>query len=243
MVTKHLARTTVTVAQSGKETTINDSDALLEEGTQALHAVDMSGGNVALTDAEFTQHFHFQVADGMTAARILTIPNEVDGNANTAERYFMVTNNDDVDIVTVTVNGGGSLIVLPTTSVALFSDGTNVFRVDNGINLAMYFQAVPTASQILMQYVATESFTLPVGLVGSQGFLNVAATAETSYVVQKNGSGSLGTVVFAIAGTVATFVFTVATAFVAGDQLTILAPAVPDATSADFSLTLSGKRT
>jgi hypothetical protein len=70
-----------------------------------------------------------------------------------------------------------------------------------------------------------------------------AATAETDFDLQKNDV-SIGTVRFAISGTVATFVAISEETFVAGDRLELIAPVTPDGTLAEiyftFKLTRDG---
>jgi hypothetical protein len=68
-----------------------------------------------------------------------------------------------------------------------------------------------------------------------------AATAQTDFDLKKNGS-SIGTVRFAAAGTTASYVSISASSWVAGDILTLIAPATPDATIADIWGTLVGVR-
>ena len=74
---------------------------------------------------------------------------------------------------------------------------------------------------------------------GSQGTAGTAATAMATFEVQKNGV-NVGTMVFAAAATTATFTMASATTFNAGDVLTLVAPAVPDATLANLAWTFMG---
>lgn len=74
---------------------------------------------------------------------------------------------------------------------------------------------------------------------GSVGKAITAATAETSFEIRKNGT-AIGTMVFAAAGTDASFTVASAVSFAVGDILSIHAPATADATLADFGYTLKG---
>jgi hypothetical protein len=100
---------------------------------------------------------------------------------------------------------------------------------------------VPTASQI----VCFHTFTIPVGFVasltGAKGKAKTAATAQTDFDIQKNGA-SFGTMRFAASATTATFIAASSSSFVAGDDITVIAPTTPDATLADITLTLQGTR-
>jgi hypothetical protein len=78
--------------------------------------------------------------------------------------------------------------------------------------------------------------TLPADAVGSSVEAETAATAETDFDLQKNDV-SIGTVRFAISGTVATFVSISEETFVAGDRLELIAPVTPDATLAEVYFT------
>lgn len=243
MTTDHLDRTTLTVGQNGKETTVNNSDGRLENATQREFEVDMTAGDVTLTETNQASNYSFK-ATGLTANRKLIFNTKYGTNpANSAARYVRVENNSGSFTVEVEQdNTGQTIIVLPKTAVALYMDGTNVKRVDSGMALGGFAAGIPAANALLFQYVATESFELAIGLPGTQSFLGVATTLAVSYVIQKNGA-NIGTIDFAALGTVGTYTFVAAVSFVAGDRLQVLAPAVPDATAADLSFTYSARRT
>jgi hypothetical protein len=81
----------------------------------------------------------------------------------------------------------------------------------------------------------------------SQATLQVAATASTVFVINKVISGTptqIGTITFAISGTVGTFASTggAGQTLNLGDVAQVLAPASPDATAAGLGFTLSGTR-
>jgi hypothetical protein len=111
------------------------------------------------------------------------------------------------------------------------------------IGIGVFLAGLPTASQLLLRYA------LPVAVdfaddfaSSSRGSASAAATAQTDYDVKKNGS-SVGTIRYAAAATTPTFITTGGTvSFAAGDVLSIVAPASPDATLADADFTLMGTR-
>lgn len=103
------------------------------------------------------------------------------------------------------------------------------------------YNGVPTASVVVLRLKTPTAFTLPQNLTGSQGVAEVAATAQTDFDIQKNGS-SIGTMRFAASGTVPSFIFSSAVSFAAGDRLKVIAPATPDATLADIAFSLLGTR-
>ena len=101
-------------------------------------------------------------------------------------------------------------------------------------------QAGPAAASLVVQrHVFADAVTFPAGLIGSQGMAGVSATATATYNICKNGTAA-GTMVFAAGVTTATFTMSSATTYLAGDILTVVAPASPDATLANLAWTLVG---
>lgn len=102
-------------------------------------------------------------------------------------------------------------------------------------NFALYAQGSVQANEVLQQYITTDAFTLPYGLTGSQAVQGVATTTNVSYSIAKNGT-VIGSVDFT--PTSVSFTFTAQVSFAIGDILSIIAPAVPDNTQANVSITL-----
>lgn len=102
---------------------------------------------------------------------------------------------------------------------------------------------VPSASQVLLRAIMVRDVSFPDNFSGSQAEAEIAATAQTDFDVQKNGS-SIGYFRFAAAATAATFNTTGSgvEAFAAGDILKVVAPASPDATLAHISFTFKGTK-
>lgn len=100
---------------------------------------------------------------------------------------------------------------------------------------------VPSVSLVIMRFPAPRAIAFAVSLTNSQGVAAIAATAQTDFDILKNGV-SFGTMRFAAAGTVATFISAGGATFAAGDVLTVVAPASPDATLSDIGFTLVGTR-
>ena len=99
----------------------------------------------------------------------------------------------------------------------------------------------PAASQIVERYIFAAPVSFPAGLGGSYGTAGSAATAGASFAIAKNNA-AVGTMAFAAGAASATFTMATATPFAAGDVLTIVAPATPDATLANLAWTLSGSQ-
>lgn len=100
----------------------------------------------------------------------------------------------------------------------------------------------PSASELVAEYPAARTLMLPAAMAGSVGRARTAATAQTDFDVQKNGS-SVGTIRFAASATSATFIAASAITLAVGDRLGVVAPSSVDATLADISVTLKGYRT
>jgi len=140
---------------------------------------------------------------------------------------------------TVTLQANGGAIADAKTVLCDFESdaGSDTHPYDIGGS----YSGAPTASVVLMRYPLPRAVTFPAGLAPSQGVAAVAATAQTDFDILKNGS-SFGTMRFAAAGTVASFIAASPATFAAGDILTVVAPASPDATLADIGFALSGTR-
>lgn len=99
----------------------------------------------------------------------------------------------------------------------------------------------PSASLVLLRYKFPRTVVFPAGLTDSQGTAGTAATAQTDFDIRRNGV-SVGTMRFAAAATSATFIAASQQTYNAGDILTLVAPASPDATLAGVSFVLAGTR-
>ena len=117
--------------------------------------------------------------------------------------------------------------------------------------VAFVKSGVPTASEFLGIWAAPSSITtttFAAAIAGSSGKALTAATAQTDIDVRKNATTaangtSVGTVRWAAAGTVPTFIAASPISCTGGtDWLTFWAPATPDATLADFGVSLYGTR-
>jgi hypothetical protein len=139
--------------------------------------------------------------------------------------------------VSVNIVGGGiqDLASVAAYTYAITGAGQGTVTVVTGT----FVNGKPTASLVLQRYVFATAVTFPAGLVGSQGTTGTAATAMATFEVEKNGV-NIGTMVFAAAASTAAFAMTAAITFNAGDVLTLVAPAVPDATLANLAWTFMG---
>jgi hypothetical protein len=132
--------------------------------------------------------------------------------------------------------GGGlqSLTSLPEYPYVVAGTGQASSTIVSGS-----FSGRPASNLVLQSYVVATPVTVPTGLLGSRGSAATVATAMTTFNIQKN-STNVGTMVFAPSADTATFTMNSATVFNAGDVLTIVAPAAPDATLANLAWTIMG---
>jgi hypothetical protein len=136
------------------------------------------------------------------------------------------------------VGGGGqSLASVPAYTYTVTGSG----KASVATTVSGSYAGSPTANLVIQRYVFAGTVMFPAGLTGSQGTAGVAATVTTTYRITKNGA-NVGTMVFGAGTTIATFSMTPATAFTAGDILTVVAPTVPDATLANLAWTLIGSQ-
>jgi hypothetical protein len=136
----------------------------------------------------------------------------------------------------INIVGGGlqGLASVPVYTYMVKGTGQTSSTVVSGS-----FTGRPTANLVLQSYVFAASAILPAGLSGSRGTAATVATATTTFAIQKNGA-AVGNMSFLGSATTATFTMSSATVFNAGDVLTVVAPATPDATLANLAWTFLG---
>jgi hypothetical protein len=121
-----LAIDQIAEGQSSAYLVANAGISALEEAENKQLAVDMSGGDVTLTQNQFLRNVLFRCS-GQVDDDNLTIPSSitVDASPATPQRKFLVRN--DSDTYTVTVTDGTVSYVVPTEATALLVyDGTNL---------------------------------------------------------------------------------------------------------------------
>ena len=134
-----------------------------------------------------------------------------------------------------TFGGAQNLAGVPVYSYLVAGSGkSSASRTISGS-----YSGAPSSNLLMQQYVFTETVVFPSGLAGSAGVAGVAATGSAGFNIAKNNS-LVGTMTFAAGSKTATFTMASATTFVAGDILTMFAPATPDATLSSLSWTFVG---
>jgi len=164
--------------------------------------------------------------------------------------YIIINNTTGSFDVTVKTAAGTGVVVTQGSVALVVCDGTNVLALSLAGAVAggtqpfvvgSWKNGAPGVSERCLGFSMPSgitSLTLPAGATNSSVEAETAATAQTDFDLQKNG-GSIGTLRFAISGTVATFVGISETTFVGGDLLEIQAPVTPDATLANVYFTLA----
>src|SRR5215831_4648 len=135
--------------------------------------------------------------------------------------------------------GGGAQSLASVPAYAYTVTGS--VKASVATTVSSSYTGPTTANLVVQRFVFAGTVMFPAGLTGSQGTAGVAATATTSYSIKKNGA-NVGTMIFAAGATAATFSMASATTFMAGDILTVVAPASPDATLANLAWTLVGSQ-
>jgi len=102
---------------------------------------------------------------------------------------------------------------------------------------------IPTVSQVLLRAPMVRAVEFPDNFVGSVSIANVAATAQSDFLIKRNGT-QIGYFRFAAAGTVATFTTSGSGVemFAIADVLTVESPASPDSTLADIGFVFMGTK-
>jgi len=160
-----------------------------------------------------------------------------------------------LDLTTSSSNGGvevdlnGSAVVTGASKLNFSGTGITVTNPGGGqanITLTPYYRVgafattSPSANEVLLLHPATDAFTLAANLAGSVVKVGSNPAATFALSVTKNGT-TVGTISISTSGVV-TLTTTGGTTvvFAAGDLLSIVAPATPDASIANLAISLRG---
>lgn len=140
-------------------------------------------------------------------------------------------------------SNSNAAISLSSGSHTVFSALTEGWFTNQPFDVTCFYPGIPTASAKMLRVPVARAVTFPANFSGSYFSASANATGTTVFDVQKNGS-SIGSVSIAAGGTTATFTTTSGTSksFAAGDVISIIAPATPDATLADVGFVFAGTR-
>jgi len=113
-------------------------------------------------------------------------------------------------------------------------------------DIAGFLSGKPANSEIVLRLPMVMAVTFDVNFSGSRGTASVAATASTTYTISRIAGAittQIGTMVFALGATTASFVAAAAVTLADGDILMVTAPASADATLANVGFNLAGSVT
>lgn len=214
-----------------------NADVAYPTGTQ-VHVIQLGAGQASIvgdTGVTVLTRSSLNLRDQYSVVRLTKLDSNlwaVDGSlaAAVSDGTFVA-----LDDTPSSYSGEGGKLI------AVKGNESGVEFVEAPYDIGTFVAGKPSASEIVLRFVAPRAFTLPAALTGSQVIAGDAATATTDFDVQKNGS-TIGTVSFASSGSTATFTFASAVSFAAADVLSVIAPATPDATLADISMTFAGTR-
>ena len=241
--TPNLLLSHIVASQSQKEVTANAAFDGLDQALCQPSVIAMTDANLTLTDAQMLGNMFLSFTGTLTAARTITVPSHA--------KLILIEND--------TTGGFALNVQLPSGTPIVFNAGDlKLLYCDGGTNLKTVAAPVssassnpydigcsvagtPAANATLLRYPMPRAVNFPAGMTNSKAIANTAATASATFSVKKNGT-QFATFAFAASGTSATFTAASATAFAAGDILTITAPATPDATLADLGIALAGTR-
>jgi hypothetical protein len=227
--------------------------APLAAGANALYAVVCSGGDV-------TGYTDYRIPGLGGAISVVA----ADVGITDAGTYFTGT---DVEAALqelgaaiaapaagdVTIADAGTYFTGTDVEAALQEIGADIAALGSTppVVAGFFFPGSPTASQLMFVFPAPAgitTITFAAAIAGSSGKAFTAATAQTDLDVRKNATTaangtSVGTIRFAAAGTVPTFIAASGFSLTGGtDYLSVWAPGTPDATLADISAALYGTR-
>lgn len=107
--------------------------------------------------------------------------------------------------------------------------------------IASDYEGSPEAGEVLLRHVPAWRVDFEANLAGSRARSVSPATNQADFLIKKEDT-VVGTMRFSPGGTVATFLQFPAFSVLAGERISVVAPAIPDASLADISFTLSGSR-
>lgn len=242
-VSTNLGITLLDVAQADKEGAINTAINNLDTCLSARLVHNMASDANYTLNTGTREHYNLiiEITDTgnlLTVARNIIFPN--------LTQAHIIKNSTTKNLTFKTVAGTG-VTIIPGVIELVYSTGTNIEAIgtlsSTGIphDLHMFYPGIQGASANMsyLTYMRTVSYIS--GLSGSYCKSLIAATASSTFSMQKNGL-QFGTFNFAIGATTATFTMASDTIFNAGDTLKIVAPGTQDATLADISLNLTGLR-
>ncbi len=144
-------------------------------------------------------------------------------------------------------NMGGALEEVTNTVQIITEEDPTTGVISAGYDITASLEGlVPSSKKIIPGFVFVRPVDFPVNFDGSKGQAKANATAETDFDLRRGtlggSSSTFGTIRFAAAAKIPTWIVAAAESFAVGDYFEIIGPAVPDATLIDVAFTLKGQR-
>lgn len=253
MASTHLVIPEMAASQANKYLTVNGAIAGLENAITAVYEdsnVAGSSNAVVLTEAQFLGNMAFKFSG---AGAAFTVETQGSNSGLTAtERFFVVWNADSTYTCTVQSDAAGDTVsITPGATKILLQIGDDVTELAGSVgsipttavtpyDISFYKSGTPTSSEVIAHVETARSITMADDFAGSQCYVGtLPSDGNWVFDVAKNGS-NIGTVTITTGGAI-TFATTGMSTetFVAGDRITVTAPATADSTGADIGITLA----
>jgi len=197
--------------------------------------------NVTLTSTEFIQSYFHRISGALTADRSYIVP--------VVKRPFTVEHGGTAHNLLVKTPSGTGITLVPGSVQSLYCDGTNVVprgpattATGSPFVLGSFRQGRPGANDLVLITDILIPLSLPSGLTGSRAKARTATTADATFDIRQNGV-SKGSFTITAGNQVGTFTFASPVSLAVNDDVTVVAPAVQDATLANLSVSLLAYRT
>ena len=219
--------------QSQKEVTANEAFNAFDKAISGVVTVAVTGGAVTLSNDQAKAAI-LEFTGALTSGSVVSLP---------ARSKLWLIRNQTTGAFALTVKTSASpvLTIGQGKTALVFCDGADLRAVNpydpNDFRMMFFVAGKPSASEIVLRTAFVESVDFASAVAGSVATAETAATASTVFTLKKNGT-AFGDVTFT--GSTGAFTAASATSFVSGDVLSVHAPASPDATLADISITLKG---
>lgn len=239
-MSNNLDLTQLAESQNNPEIPINDKGAELDAALTETIDVDVSAGNVTVTAAQYRRAIRLNVING-AVARDVTL--------QAIKRLVLVrVDSSNSDPITLKL-GTTSIVCLPGEMRLIYTDGSanglEAFPLAGAgsvpFDIGVFVPGLPEASGEVLRFQVVRAFTWPLSLTGSLFKAGVAATASSTFTILQNGV-SIGSITFGAASDTGSASFGSAVTFAVGDQITVTAPSVQDATLEDVSFNFLGAR-
>jgi hypothetical protein len=268
-MSNNLALSQVAAAQNQKEVTINDQAGQLDAGLTDRVDVALTGTTspLVLSDAQALRCMVLKLTGTHpggayevhcpTNKKIYVVWNSTAGDVTfktvagtgivVGAGAVLILYCDGTNVIQLaglvaTIGDIGDVVISAAASGQMLRfNGSDWVNEDTPYDLSFFLPGAYSSGALMAQVVLDRAVTFPDGLTGAQGYAGVNATATTVLDLQKNGA-NVGTITFTSAGSTPAFAMSGALSFAAGDRLSIVNEDPADATLADVSLTLKGKR-